>query len=127
MSRDMVPVARLLAFYLRTDGEVVADSLSFFVNGSTASDVPPFTLLLFISSCPHSLFPFPCSCSELYSLFLLQVTVTVNRAKDLRMETIEVNGFAEEGSYMAFSAVNYDFWMMGGDPMFSEYDVSILF
>ena len=32
ISRDMAPVARLLAYYVKLDGEVVTDSLTFFAN-----------------------------------------------------------------------------------------------
>ena len=39
ISRDMIPISRLLAYYIRSDGEVVADSISFFVDSSAATDV----------------------------------------------------------------------------------------
>lgn len=32
VSRDMAPVARVIAFYVKPDGEVVADSLTFYIN-----------------------------------------------------------------------------------------------
>ena len=38
MSRDMVPSARLLAYYIY-DGEVVSDCLNFFVNGTRQNTV----------------------------------------------------------------------------------------
>ena len=38
LSRDMVPSARLLAYYI-FDGEVVSDCLNFFVNGTGQNPV----------------------------------------------------------------------------------------
>ena len=40
LSRDMQPTARIVAYYVRSDGEVVSDSLTFFVNGSKDREVP---------------------------------------------------------------------------------------
>lgn len=34
LSQDMAPTARLVAYYLTTDGQVVADSLSFHINNN---------------------------------------------------------------------------------------------
>ena len=49
--------------------------------------------------------------------------MTTNRAKDLRIDTIEVNGFARPASYMSFLAINYDWYLMGGDPSLSDWNV----
>ena len=39
ISRDMAPVARLVAYYVKTDGEVVSDSLTFFANITNLNNV----------------------------------------------------------------------------------------
>ncbi|XP_013420589.1 CD109 antigen isoform X3 [Lingula anatina] len=39
LSQNMAPNARIVAYYIRTDGEVVADSLNFHVNGSWQDNV----------------------------------------------------------------------------------------
>ncbi|XP_064641488.1 CD109 antigen-like isoform X2 [Lineus longissimus] len=39
LSRDMIPKARVVAYYIRPDREVVADALNFFVNGTRLYDV----------------------------------------------------------------------------------------
>ena len=44
LSRDMVPSARIVAYYI-INGEVVADSLNFFVNGSHMNPVSPYISL----------------------------------------------------------------------------------
>ena len=91
LSRDMVPTARIIAYYI-INGEVVADALNFFVNGTRMNDVD----------------------------------VRVNLGKDFSRDTIEISGRTEPSSYIAFSGLDYDFWVYDTTTFFTEYDVSIL-
>ena len=47
LSRDMVPSARIVAYCI-SNGEVVADGLNFFVNGSMLNEVS----VVFMIQCP---------------------------------------------------------------------------
>lgn len=44
-TRDMAPRARLLIYYMREDGEVVADSLHFAVSGAIQNEVSASNVL----------------------------------------------------------------------------------
>ncbi|PAA62636.1 hypothetical protein BOX15_Mlig006403g1 [Macrostomum lignano] len=87
ISRDMAPIARLIAFFVRQDGEIVSDSLTFFSNLTQTTDV----------------------------------SVEFNRGKDLNVDTIEINGYAQPGSYMSFSAVHYDLFVHGSTQVLRDF------
>ncbi|VEL28220.1 unnamed protein product [Protopolystoma xenopodis] len=39
VSREMAPIARIVAFFIKPDGEVVADALTFFTNYTRINNV----------------------------------------------------------------------------------------
>ena len=55
-----------------------------------------------------------------------QVKLNINRGKDFSGETAEVNAVADEGSFIAFSATQYQMYEPGGNQFFREYDVRYL-
>lgn len=53
LSREMVPMARLVVYYIREPEEIVSDVLTFFVNGTRQNQVLKFfqkIFFIFISS-----------------------------------------------------------------------------
>jgi hypothetical protein len=60
LSREMVPTARIVVYFLRQPEEIVSDVLNFFVNGTRLNDVSyapfPSTLIATLSSFPHCIF-----------------------------------------------------------------------
>ena len=49
LTDKMAPNARIVTYYVRTDGEVVTDSISFNVAGVFQNQVPAFHLYLYLS------------------------------------------------------------------------------
>lgn len=47
LSREMVPIARIIVYYLRQPEEIVSDVLNFFVNGTRQNQVHLNKLPLF--------------------------------------------------------------------------------
>ena len=50
LSRDMVPSAHIVAYYLH-QGEILADSLNFFVNGTRQNPVGTHTAAIYKLTC----------------------------------------------------------------------------
>lgn len=61
-----------------------------------------------------------------------QVDVILNKGKDFSFETVEMTGTTDPGCFIAFSAMDYDFYKRGGNRerdanvFFTTYAVSIL-
>ncbi|KAL3319634.1 hypothetical protein Ciccas_001687 [Cichlidogyrus casuarinus] len=89
VSREMAPVSRVVAFFVKQDGEVVADALTFFANYSRLNNVD----------------------------------VKINKGKDLTMDTVEVRGTAEPGSYLGVNVLHHSFYQVGASSFLREVDV----
>ena len=49
LSREMVPTARIIVYYLRQPEEIVTDVLNFFVNGTRQNQVCKITLHIYLT------------------------------------------------------------------------------
>lgn len=62
----------------------------------------------------------------------MKVNVKVNKGKDFNMNKVEINTLADPGTYIAFSAMDYDLYRRcgDGDPninvFFTQYAVSFI-
>jgi len=107
LSRDMAPSARILAYLIAPDGQVVADSLNFHVNGSKLHQVRDHCLNRYRLSIS------PVINSLLCVGFIIQMSVKFNRGKDFSYNTVEITATADPLSYVAFSAIEYQLYELG--------------
>ena len=63
------------------------------------------------------------TCTSLYDLVLLQVTLNVNQGKDFSEHTIEVNALADPSTLITFAAVDRDLYQRGASTLLSQYEV----
>ena len=63
--------------------------------------------------------------------FLIQTKIRINHGKDFTKDTVEINAFSDPGTYIGFSALQYDQFKFGANRakeaniFFTKYAVSL--
>ena len=121
VSRQMAPRARLV-LYCKVEGEMLSDSINFFVEDSrlykvcTCNEVPFVDLFNRAGHNCSSLFPFPI---HPYAMllhkhsFIRQAALSVNLGKDFKRDMIEVIGRGVPGGFIGLNGVDYEFYKRG--------------